>query len=74
MQQHLPISIILLVPYTIQDELIWAAIWLNKATNEDAYINYVMGNPNFGGTRAEFSWNDKYVGAQVLIAQVKKVK
>ncbi|GBG86738.1 hypothetical protein CBR_g41804 [Chara braunii] len=57
-----------------QDELLWAAIWLFRATKDVSYMNYVTG-PNselFGGTvqdKMEFSWDDKFAGVQVLVAR-----
>lgn len=55
----------------IQDELVWAAAWLYRATNDKAYLKY-LGSANTGGTRTEFSWDDKYAGAQVLVGKVGK--
>ncbi|RVX03077.1 Endoglucanase 13 [Vitis vinifera] len=51
-----------------EDELVWAAAWLYRATNDQTYVNY-LGSANTGGTRSEFSWDDKYTGAQVLVAK-----
>ncbi|XP_062077605.1 endoglucanase 11-like [Humulus lupulus] len=52
------------------DELLWAALWLYKATNEDHYLEYVLKNAYaFGGvtwTMEEFSWDVKYVGVQII--------
>lgn len=57
-----------------RDELLWAAIWLYKATQNDDYLNYVMENGfDFGGTTwaiAEFSWDIKYAGVQSLASMV----
>ncbi|XP_059630328.1 endoglucanase 12-like [Cornus florida] len=53
-----------------QDELIWAAAWLHIATGQQSYIDYIIKSGNSGGTRSMFSWDDKYVGAQVLIAKL----
>ena len=46
------------------DELMWGAIWLYKATNDTTYLNKAKGfydgsNPKF------FSWDDKKAGAYV---------
>lgn len=55
------------------DELVWAAIWLFKATNlsrylEDAELNYnqfrLQERPN------DFFYNKKVAGIQVLLAQI----
>ncbi|KAK3042877.1 hypothetical protein RJ639_001150 [Escallonia herrerae] len=53
----------------IEDELLWAAAWLDRATGEPAYTDYLNQSQNSGGTRSEFSWDDKYVGAQILLAK-----
>lgn len=51
------------------DELLWAAAWLYKATNDSTYLGMarkmygVMGGKNFIAT--EFSWDQKMPGAQV---------
>nr|QCQ73718.1 endo-(1,4)-beta-D-glucanase [Litchi chinensis] len=53
-----------------EDELLWAAAWLERATNNKTYLNYLGGAGNTGGARTEFSWDDKYVGAQVLASKL----
>ncbi|XWS65745.1 hypothetical protein CRYUN_Cryun05aG0139600 [Craigia yunnanensis] len=53
-----------------EDELLWAAAWLHRATNEQSYLDFLSGTGNTGGTRTQFSWDDKYVGAQVLAAKL----
>ncbi|KAI9115606.1 hypothetical protein K1719_013275 [Acacia pycnantha] len=57
-----------------RDELLWAAIWLYKATQNDDYLNYVLENGfDFGGTTwaiAEFSWDIKYAGVQSLVSML----
>ncbi|CAM8901752.1 unnamed protein product [Rhodiola kirilowii] len=50
-----------------QDELMWAAAWLYRATKNQ---NYLTAIESAGGVRSEFSWDDKYVGAQILIAKL----
>ncbi|KAF6170421.1 hypothetical protein GIB67_014351 [Kingdonia uniflora] len=52
-----------------QDELLWAAAWLYTATGNQTYLADHILSANDGGTRSLFSWDDKYVGAQVLIAK-----
>lgn len=56
------------------DELLWAAIWLYKATEKDEYLKYVLENANdFGGTTwamTEFSWDVKYSGVQAIASMV----
>lgn len=58
-----------------QDELVWGATWLYKASGENTSLQYLITNANtLGGattTMNAFSWDNKYAGAQVLIAQVR---
>lgn len=55
----------------------WGAIWLYKASGDNSYLQYLITNANtLGGvttTVNAFDWDNKYAGAQVLIAQVKVV-
>ncbi|KAM4081955.1 hypothetical protein ACJW30_11G132600 [Castanea mollissima] len=53
-----------------EDELLWAAVWLYRATNEDVYLDFVDESSGPGGPRSIFYWDDKYVGVQVLIAKL----
>ncbi|KAL4600288.1 hypothetical protein ACB092_11G187900 [Castanea dentata] len=55
-----------------EDELLWAAVWLYRATNEDVYLDFVDESSGPGGPRSIFYWDDKYVGVQVLIAKQGK--
>ncbi|KAH9292189.1 hypothetical protein KI387_042623, partial [Taxus chinensis] len=52
------------------DELLWAATWLHKATGDQTYLNYLTENADsMGGTgwsMTKFSWDVKYAGVQVL--------
>lgn len=56
------------------DELLWAAMWLYKATDNLRYLNYVIDNAHsFGGigwSITEFSWDVKFAGIQVLASQL----
>ncbi|GJR84538.1 endoglucanase 14-like protein [Tanacetum coccineum] len=52
-----------------QDELLWAAAWLYRATNNKIYADFIANATYLGGTRSMFSWDDKFVGFQVLIAR-----
>ncbi|XP_031272427.1 endoglucanase 5 [Pistacia vera] len=56
------------------DELLWAATWLYRATNEEYYLKYVVDNAVYmGGTGwavKEFSWDNKYAGVQILLSKV----
>nr|GMD97648.1 endoglucanase 18-like [Ipomoea batatas] len=51
-----------------QDELLWAAAWLYKASGEKEYLNYVSSNEGWSHTVSEFSWDNKFAGAQALLA------
>lgn len=58
-----------------KDELLWAALWLYRATDRENYFKYVINNAHcFGGIGwaiTEFSWDVKYAGVQILAAKVK---
>ncbi|PSR91439.1 Endoglucanase [Actinidia chinensis var. chinensis] len=55
------------------DELLWAAAWLFKATNNQYYLSYLANNGDaLGGTgwaMTEFGWDVKYAGVQTLVAK-----
>ncbi|KAJ1427620.1 Six-hairpin glycosidase superfamily [Sesbania bispinosa] len=53
-----------------KDELAWAAAWLHRATKIKKYLDYLEGSGDTGGTKNIFSWDDKYVGAQILVAKL----
>ena len=51
------------------DELLWAAAWLYKSTKQQKYLDILKqryDNYGGGGTPAEFSWDNKYAGVQVI--------
>ncbi|KAJ6754156.1 ENDOGLUCANASE [Salix purpurea] len=52
------------------DELLWAGLWLYKASGDGGYLNYVLENAQgFGGITwaiTEFSWDVKYAGVQLI--------
>ncbi|KAK6919315.1 Glycoside hydrolase family 9 [Dillenia turbinata] len=56
------------------DELLWAALWLYKATDRDGYLKYVINKAHcFGGigwSITEFSWDVKYAGLQILASKL----
>ena len=58
----------------MQDELLWAAAWLERATDGKTYAQYLNQAASSGGTRSMFSWDDKYVGSQVLVAKVSRIR
>lgn len=53
-----------------QDELQWAAIWLHRATGDNKYLRYVASSGNTGGIRSLFSWDDKFLGVQILVSKL----
>ncbi|KAI4305109.1 hypothetical protein L6164_028495 [Bauhinia variegata] len=53
-----------------EDEMLWAAAWLQLVTKDKKYLNYLGGASNTGGVRTSFSWDDKFVGAQILAAKL----
>ncbi|KAJ6302027.1 hypothetical protein OIU77_016183 [Salix suchowensis] len=53
-----------------EDELLWAAAWLHRATNDEIYLDYLGASTNTGGIRTSFSWDDKFLGAQLLVAKL----
>ncbi|KAI4373149.1 hypothetical protein MLD38_011308 [Melastoma candidum] len=64
----------LLLVHAKQDELLWAATWLYKASGDESYLKYTINNAaSMGGTgysAQEFSWDTKYAGLQVLLSEV----
>lgn len=54
----------------MKDELLWAAAWLYKATGQTSYLNYVSNNQGWSQAVTEFSWDNKFAGAQTLLAKV----
>ncbi|KDP43311.1 hypothetical protein JCGZ_24232 [Jatropha curcas] len=56
------------------DELLWAAAWLYRATNDEYYLKYVVDNAVYmsgtGWAVKEFSWDNKYAGVQILLSKI----
>ncbi|URE36445.1 Endoglucanase [Musa troglodytarum] len=56
------------------DELLWAALWLHRATGREDYLRYAIDNAHeLGGTGwdvSEFSWDIKYAGVQILASKL----
>ncbi|XP_066351482.1 endoglucanase 21-like [Miscanthus floridulus] len=56
------------------DEMLWAALWLHRATMRTEYLDYAVAMADeFGGTSwaiNEFSWDVKYAGLQILAAKL----
>lgn len=54
-----------------QDELLWAAAWLHKASANDSYLQYIGGNGKTLGADDdydEFGWDNKHAGINVLLS------
>ncbi|KAL3327491.1 hypothetical protein AABB24_035264 [Solanum stoloniferum] len=55
-----------------QDELLWGAAWLHKATRRRQYREYIVKNEvilRAGDTINEFGWDNKHAGINVLISK-----
>ncbi|XP_050226429.1 endoglucanase 18-like [Mercurialis annua] len=52
-----------------QDELLWGATLLYKATRDNKYLNYVSNNQGWSQAVNEFSWDNKFAGVQTLLAK-----
>ncbi|CAL1361697.1 unnamed protein product [Linum trigynum] len=55
-----------------QDELLWAAGWLHKATKLPSYLSYVKSNArNLGADEYDniFGWDNKHAGARILLSR-----
>jgi endoglucanase len=56
-----------------QDELLWGAAWLHKASRRREYREYIKRNEVvLGASDAinEFGWDNKHAGINVLISKV----
>lgn len=57
----------------LQDELLWGAAWLHKASRRRVYREYIVRNEvvlRAGDTINEFGWDNKHAGINVLISKV----
>jgi endoglucanase len=55
------------------DELVWAALWLYKATGTQSYLTYaITGYSAYGFSNYAdvLSWDSKISGTKVLLAQI----
>ncbi|CAE6151114.1 unnamed protein product [Arabidopsis arenosa] len=55
-----------------EDELLWGAAWLRRATGKDSYIKYLVDNRQSFGSDSnyfEFGWDNKVGGVNVLVAK-----
>lgn len=63
-----------------QDELLWGAAWLQKATRSPKYLNYIQVNgQTLGADESDntFGWDNKHAGARILLSKaflVQKVQ
>lgn len=60
----------LFVNYCVQDELLWAAAWLFKASSKRAYLRYVRRALHNTSDVSEFTWDNKGAGVAVLLSSV----
>ncbi|GAA0156255.1 hypothetical protein Leryth_016576 [Lithospermum erythrorhizon] len=51
-----------------KDELLWGAAWLDRATRNTYYLNFIK-SLGANGSPDIFSWDDKYAGAYVLLSR-----
>eukprot|EP00250_Pteridium_aquilinum_P020050 c24683_g1_i5 orf=162-1631(+) len=52
------------------DELLWAASWLWKASNDSSYLRYIQNALQTSRGTMEFSWDDKFAGLAVLLSKM----
>ncbi|KAH9696574.1 Endoglucanase 24 [Citrus sinensis] len=55
-----------------QDELLWGAAWLRRASQDDTYLNYIeMNGKTLGADENinEFGWDNKHAGINVLVSK-----
>jgi len=54
-----------------EDELVWAAAWLFRATEDPMYLTKAT-DLHVDRTVRDFTWNDKTIGADILLAQLTR--
>ncbi|KAJ6692778.1 ENDO-14-BETA-GLUCANASE [Salix purpurea] len=55
-----------------QDELLWGAAWLRRASSDDTYLSYLQNNGKTLGADDninEFGWDNKHAGLNVLVSK-----
>ncbi|XP_058098719.1 endoglucanase 23-like [Magnolia sinica] len=55
-----------------QDELLWGAAWLRRASQNDSYLSYIQNNGKTLGADDninEFGWDNKHAGLNVLVSK-----
>ncbi|KAJ8424023.1 hypothetical protein Cgig2_001726 [Carnegiea gigantea] len=55
-----------------QDELLWGASWIHKASGDSTYLSYIHANGHTLGAEDDdfsFSWDDKRAGTKILLSR-----
>ncbi|PON47975.1 Glycoside hydrolase [Parasponia andersonii] len=55
-----------------QDELLWGAAWLRRATQDGSFLDYIQNNGKTLGAEDninEFGWDNKHAGLNVLVSK-----
>ncbi|KAL8253538.1 hypothetical protein R6Q59_031759 [Mikania micrantha] len=55
-----------------QDELLWGAAWLRRASDDENYLSYIQNNAKPLGADEninEFGWDNKHAGLNVLVSK-----
>ncbi|CAN1353204.1 Endoglucanase 17 [Linum perenne] len=55
-----------------QDELLWGAAWLHRATKNPTFLSYIQINGQILGAAEydnTFGWDNKHVGARILLSK-----
>ncbi|XP_073011433.1 endoglucanase 23-like [Typha latifolia] len=55
-----------------QDELLWGAAWLRRASQDDTFLHYIQNNGKTLGAEDninEFGWDNKHAGLNVLVSK-----
>ncbi|KAI4323866.1 hypothetical protein L6164_023441 [Bauhinia variegata] len=52
-----------------QDELVWEAAWLYKATKVPEYWNFVKANAQLVSYANDFGWDSKHTGVNILVSK-----
>ncbi|KAG0453210.1 hypothetical protein HPP92_025874 [Vanilla planifolia] len=55
-----------------QDELLWGAAWLRRASRNDSFLSYIQDNGKTLGADDninEFGWDNKHAGLNVLVSK-----
>ncbi|WCJ26646.1 glycosyl hydrolase 9B13 [Euphorbia peplus] len=55
-----------------QDELLWGASWIHRASQNSSYLAYIQSNGHVLGADEDdfsFSWDDKRAGTKILLSK-----